>query len=384
MSREIPLDSGVGALFASPSGMKPLTWIACSVVILSCGGRYADESVDRSDALTQPGPLDSEPSASSPIVDPAASDQPLPAVGSSGSVVLPAEASPVAANCDLSLPSTRAAYEPPLSCATPEAGLLSMAHDAQELQRLLPGKWLVCSFPSAFGTDDELGIEITTDGSWYKLYPDGHGGDRRGTGEGQHGTTEQLDDGGYMQVNFSTSTLTYIILPVFSSVPMKMLLDNYGVFRATYVKNDASGRCAAGLEPRSTGGPYTLPAACAQASTANTPPDGADTARALLAGRWLSCEGSTFATTDDVGLDLTADGHFYKIYVDAAGNPYRGQGFNREGTYDLVAPGDSVFLELHVAGSGTVITLPTFGSNPRSVLLSNEGLWGGRYVFSEP
>ena len=128
------------------------------------------------------------------------------------------------------------------------------------------------------------------------------------------------------------------------------------------------------------GGPYTPPAECAQASAAAATPRDVDTARSMLVGRWRACGDSVFGITDSIGLELAPDGHFYQLYTDAAGEGYRG--LDREGNYELLDSGESVQLNLNVAGGGTMY-LHGFGSSPRSIALDNLGVTGGRYVFSE-
>jgi hypothetical protein len=362
-----------------------LQWLLSSLVALACGGRSVDVIVDGDDELASStslprgsaraeGTLPAEPASPDAGATPNAPAWPLPAQSQTS-----AQALPVPADCDLSVPETRAQYAPPPACALPETVLGGMAHDAAELQDLLPGIWLACSYPTLFNSEDEIGLEVTSDGSWYKLYSDGLGGFRRGNATGQHGAVEGLDNGGYMQVNYELGGSTYINVPEFARTPLKMRI-NAGLGPSTYLKNDSRGRCVQGAGRRSRGGPYTLPAACSDLTEPRAP--NRATSRSLLRGRWLSCQGSLFGTEDDVGIELGPDGHFYKLYIDAAGELYRGQGFDEEGSYELLDQADFVQLSVTVAGSGQHFIQTRFGS-PGTAAFDNFGVWGGKFVFVE-
>jgi hypothetical protein len=65
------------------------------------------------------------------------------------------------------------------------------------------GSWLTCKSPTIFGTD-EVGIELTENGAWAKLYRDEPCGLRRGTGFDETGNwkIEYVGDGAASQLYF--------------------------------------------------------------------------------------------------------------------------------------------------------------------------------------
>ena len=283
------------------------------------------------------------------------------------------------------LGQTRSSYVAPQSCTAPEAIVLGHAASIGELNALFLGQWLLCSPTSVFGTEDEIGLDVIADGQWFKLYPDGNGGVTRGQGPDRQGRFEALDNGEMVQVNLTlASGLTAITTPQFSSSPRKVRLNNNGVYKADYVFNDPEGRCAPGSSAPPPG-KYTPPASCSQQPAPEPQPRDVDAVRAAISGRWALCNSpSTFGTSDEAGLEITTAGEFFKLYPNQAGELVRGQGFDKQGTYSLLDLGDHVQLNLEIAGSGTVITSPQIGSQPRALRLNNNGVFEGRYVGIEP
>ncbi|HVJ19527.1 MAG TPA: hypothetical protein VM686_29105, partial [Polyangiaceae bacterium] len=304
------------------------------------------------------------------------------AAGTGTVVAMPTEPSPGGggtAACELAVAENRADYVAPAACGAAETELVGHAASEEELLELAVGEWLLCASPSAFGSSDEIGLELTADRSWYKLYPDGVGGVRRGSGGDEEGTFQLIDLGDYTQLDLINGVGTRITLPEFSSVPNKLRLDNGGVFRSDYVKNDVSGRCAP-LTFDPVLGSHTEPASCSMNPTPLPTPATADEAHALLVGRWLGCGPSEYGD-GDVGLELLEDGTFYKLYPTADGSLQRGLGWEKQGRYELQDLGDYVQLDLVVAGLGTVINLPYFGEDPRAFRLDDGGLFHDTYVF---
>jgi hypothetical protein len=283
------------------------------------------------------------------------------------------------------LGSTRESYVAPQTCTMAEANLIGSAASVDELRALMLGQWLLCGATSVFGSHDEIGLELVGNGEWFKLYPDGSGGVTRGQGPDRQGTFEALDNGDAVQVNLTLgSGLTAITTPQFSISPRKVRLNNNGVYKADYVFNNSEGRCPHGSSSQEPG-KYTPPATCAQDSTPAPQPPGVEGVRAAISGRWALCNTpSTFGTKDEAGLEITTEGEFFKLYANQAGELVRGQGFEKQGTYSLIGLGSSVQLNLEIAGSGTVITIPQLGSGPRSLRLDNNGVFEGRYVGIEP
>jgi hypothetical protein len=284
-------------------------------------------------------------------------------------------------SCSTTLPDSRTDYEAPVSCSYVEGEALGAAANVDELNQMLIGQWLLCGFPSAWGTEDEVGVEITPEMTWHKLLLDGSGGLVPSNASGAYGTVQELDDGGYMQVNFETALGTVITIPQFARGPLKMRLENNGVLKSDYVKNDASGLCVDGMAAPPSG-PYTAPSSCSQASTTLAVNATVEAGKQALVGRWQTCGGSIFYPPDDVGFELHADGTFQKLYTDEAGDVYAGHGFEREGSYEILDDGDYLQLNLSVLGSGTVILLPQFQDEPRGLFLDNNGVFQARYVYT--
>jgi hypothetical protein len=105
---------------------------------------------------------------------------------------------------------------------------------------------------------------------------------------------------------------------------------------------------------------------------------------AALPGRWLLCGGheSVFGVDGgDVGLEITSDNHWYKLYAAEGAATIRGAGMNEEGTWTALDLGDHIQLNLNILGSGTVITAPVFESTPRAMHLDNNGVFRADYVI---
>jgi hypothetical protein len=255
---------------------------------------------------------------------------------------------------------TRAGYVPPPGCGAPETELHDYAADESDFDEWLVGEWLACTYPTAFYSMGEVGVEITSDAEWFKLYPDGQGGVYRSDLLYEHGFVEVLDDGDYIQLNFNTAgDTTHIFVPQLAAVPLKVRL-GLG-FPGEYVRNDARGRCFIPGEPPD--GEYSAPASCGDESELTTFPQDKTTKEALV-GRWASCSGASVFSTAEVGLEIGADGEFYKLYADENGELVRGVGFDHQGWWSLPENG-YVQLDLRIAGSGTNGVAVSFGENPR-------------------
>jgi hypothetical protein len=98
----------------------------------------------------------------------------------------------------------------------------------------------VCKAPSVFGTN-EVGIQILSNGRWSKLTRNPAGQLTPVPGWGNQGTWNSIDTSamngpGVFQVDFHIDgSGTVISLPVFSSGPPKMRLNNEGIYVADYV-----------------------------------------------------------------------------------------------------------------------------------------------------
>ena len=113
--------------------------------------------------------------------------------------------------------------------------------DETTTRALLIGDWFLCDKPSFFGTTDEIGLVIATDGHWAKLASDGAGHTVEMNGAANRGTWELIDTSlmngpGNFQINYvgldglTRNSAVRIIAPA------KLLLNNNGVFIARYVR----------------------------------------------------------------------------------------------------------------------------------------------------
>jgi hypothetical protein len=346
--------------------------------LLGCGGRYLEVSGD-DDSASMAGGGSFSPSGGgfqSPGKPSGGTTMP-PQVGSGGGGSTAPSGGPTA-KCGPILPKTRDQYHPPASCDFVESEVVGLAPNAAVLNELLIGQWLLCS-ASFFHTQDDVGFEVTPDFRWHKLVLDGAGGLVPDTSPESSGTVEELDNGGYMQLNLASALGTYVSLPAFTRVPLKMRLEQLDPQLGEYVKNDESGLCVDGA-PAPPNGPYTTPTSCTAATIPMLLPNSVQQAQRALIGRWQTCGGSIFYPGDDVGFELYADGSFRKLYTDSSGAVYAGHGFDREGTYEVLHHG-TVQLNLNVHGSGTLILLPEFRDEPRSIELNNGGMYRARYVY---
>jgi hypothetical protein len=128
-------------------------------------------------------------------------------------------------------------------CKSPESPR-PVVTTIEEFRSLIARTWLLCSSPSVFGSNDEMGLELVRDGSWYKLYADGEGASIRGEGFGRRGTwevieTSMMNGRPTFQVNLSVfGSGTVITTPVFTAEPTKMRMNNMGLFIGDYVTAD--------------------------------------------------------------------------------------------------------------------------------------------------
>jgi hypothetical protein len=126
----------------------------------------------------------------------------------------------------------------PSECAIPEEGLLPLPTLASFVEAI-QGRWLSCE-GSAFCTN-EIGIEITADGRWYKLDAAGPTALVRGAGLDESGTWRVTDTSGMnpagswaWQLNFDAGTGTMPTHPALSTGPHHMRIDNNGVCQGDY------------------------------------------------------------------------------------------------------------------------------------------------------
>lgn len=101
---------------------------------------------------------------------------------------------------------------------------------------------------------------------------------------------------------------------------------------------------------------------------------------------WLLCATPSVFGTQEAGLDITADGRWSKLATASDGTLVRATGWNQEGTWEsldnsAMNGGSPTYqLNLHIDGSGTVITNPVFAAQPSIVRLNNMGLYVANYA----
>lgn len=126
------------------------------------------------------------------------------------------------------------AATPPLACSQAETGL-ALVPNAQWLLKRIVGRWLLCSPPSAFGTSDEVGLEFTGNGEWYKLYVGKDGRIVRGmnaanSGYWEYANASCMNGPGSFQLTLSSNSGADVaeVSPVFTLGPRKMVLIDLG------------------------------------------------------------------------------------------------------------------------------------------------------------
>jgi hypothetical protein len=114
-----------------------------------------------------------------------------------------------------------------------------------------------------------------------------------------------------------------------------------------------------------------------------------DAFTAAISARWVLCgTESVFGKNGgDAGLEITSDGHWYKLYPAVGGGLVRGAGFDQEGTWDTVlvpqVPNDPqpFQLNLYFLGGGYIVPHPALAATPRAMRLNNNGVFSATYVL---
>ena len=104
---------------------------------------------------------------------------------------------------------------------------------------------------------------------------------------------------------------------------------------------------------------------------------------AAMVGTWLLCgHESVFAVNGgDVGLEITADNHWYKLFAAQGAATIRGAGFDEEGTWTAVDMGDHFQVDFNIFGGGSIYPAPVFASTPRAMRMNNNGVFRATYVI---
>jgi hypothetical protein len=105
-----------------------------------------------------------------------------------------------------------------------------------------------------------------------------------------------------------------------------------------------------------------------------------------IQGRWLSCNGSVFCS-NEIGIEITADGRWYKLYAAGPTTLVRGAGFDETGTWSVIDTSSMNFpdawwqLNFEIYGSGFIVTHPALSTGPRHMRLNNNGVCQGDYTL---
>jgi hypothetical protein len=206
--------------------------LACAITLLAgCAGRTTGDLPENVGGDAQPDNVDGPQSNV---------DAPAPSAPSdSGDVQYRPEDAPVEQQRTLELPN-------PFVLAAESCGARAQGQrlivTAEQFESMLVGSWLLCDFPSVFGTTDEVGLIIHPDFTWQKLFVDEGGWLYPSSNWEEAGTWETVDtslmngQGAYqlnMKIDGSGTVITH---PAFAVQPVIMRMDNHGVFAADYAK----------------------------------------------------------------------------------------------------------------------------------------------------
>jgi hypothetical protein len=257
------------------------------------------------------------------------------------------------------------------------------------VQQLLVGSWHACG-GSVFGTD-EAGLAFNADGSWFKLDVAADGSLQERSGSGELGTWTTIDTTvvngpGSYQINLESDTGDVVhSMPVFATEPAKMRLDDVGARRTDYARLTPYASVPEPWHP-ATSDPLDLPdrtrfeelrADCDSLASDLDPAQASERLADNVLGVWVACGSGSVFDTDEVGLELSDDGRFYKLYVAEHGGLERGEGFDETGSWQIVetelgaAAGD--YLELRVFGSRRISAHPELLRDPAAMRLGFQG-----------
>jgi hypothetical protein len=132
--------------------------------------------------------------------------------------------------------------------------------------------------------------------------------------------------------------------------------------------------------------PFIPPSICSQNPVGQVATPNLDAFRAAISQRWVLCGKMSIFRTDgrDIGLEITADGHWYRLFLGPGGSTVRGAGLDEEGSWDTVTVGNEsqpFQLNFTIFGSGMIYTRPVLAVTPRAMRLDNNGVLIGNYVL---
>lgn len=292
-------------------------------------------------------------------------------------------------------PDASAGIADPFCSAPPASALCSQnptgsiaVNSISDLLAALTGRWLLCGNESVFAVDGgDIGLDITADNHWYKLFAAEGAGTIRGAGANEEGTWTALDLGDHFQVNFDISgSGTVITAPEFASTPRAMHLDNNGVFRGDYVIDPTvptgSVRCAPRPDPTRSGDCTPPPDTLIAQTCTEGPPINA------IVGRWSRCGGSMPGAPPHDGIEFAADGSVYFLHQDPTVGLVRGNADTDLGTamaYANAHCGADISITT-LAGVSIGSSTVSYQSTPRQLWIYTGPEWGDpeRYTLVSP
>jgi hypothetical protein len=218
------------------------------------------------------------------------------------------------------------------------------------------GVWVQCSDTSPLGEGGatEVGLEITTGGTWYRVHRAADGALTRGHGVGQEGSVrvfvpsgedplavdvqlDLVDLAGYYRIVRATRWATPAVLT---------LADTMSPTVGGFVRWEGA--------PPTDGTPAALAEGCPAATDAVSPVDAAD-AGSRLTETWIRCSPNGIMPAGwgppEVGIELTADGSWYRVVRGDDGRAVRGTGPSDTGSYSVETQGTALILKFMVPGA---------------------------------
>jgi hypothetical protein len=95
-----------------------------------------------------------------------------------------------------------------------------------------------------------------------------------------------------------------------------------------------------------------------------------ETAAAAVIGTWFRCSGYSIFRTDEIGIQFSGDGTWYKLFPGSPGNVYRGLGFDQQGTWTLAGTSSPFTIHMVVFGGADVPAGLVFSDKPRKLRLT--------------
>ena len=230
-----------------------------------------------------------------------------------------------------------------------------------QVRSLLVGTWIRCSggpFPGALV--DDVGIEVTADGHFYRVHELPDGSLARATGADQEGIVFYWAPDSVLNWGLSGRAV-FSTTPTFFASPPVLRLD--GDAAPAYYERWTGA-------PPVTGLPIVDSGACGALGD-QIEPRSLDHATELVTGVWIRCAGDSESALnvpgdplvlndDDVGIEIAADGRFHRLYRDGLGHLIRAQGLDQEGTWQEI--GDPVVPGLDGYQGEFILNTRVFGS----------------------